>query len=88
MPANAQPEKAPRRLFHAGKLTKRLDPRPCNNGFGPHEGPFIRCPEQDLDALYLDANIPFPPDGLPSMYHCHACGTTRGFSPREMRAAA
>lgn len=30
-----------RRTFHVGRIAPK--PKPCNDGFGPHEGPLLDC---------------------------------------------
>jgi len=52
-----------RRLFHAGKITHRKDPKPCANGW--HEGPMLKTAEYDAAGWIW-----------PGVADCATCGGT------------
>lgn len=75
-----------RKVFRVGKIRPRRNDgsKPCTNAH--HHGPFVRRMDQDLETLYAELGL--PSDGLLPQYDCLACGSTRGFTPRQLRGAA
>jgi hypothetical protein len=76
---NAVPRK--RVLFRAGKIQpKRRDPKPCNNGYGPHEGHMLPLdhqidPSDELAYLWADIRT------------CSKCGSSVSISAFRKKVA-